>query len=163
MNASMSTTYDRAADQHEAMPSTAAAGDQAERQLKQTAREERDRDQQPDLGVTEMKVGPNKREGSALSPVGELVDELDDQSDGERQRACIAASATVPAAGEGGYGSTSHAPIVAAASAPRRRPDDLRTRRLVRLQVWILAPSRRRRRPYSSGLRSPPRGTRRTC
>jgi hypothetical protein len=65
-------------------PTTPAIpGQHAERQLKETAQQQRYRSQQPDLLVTQPQVVPDKRERGSLGPVNQLVGELDRERDGE--------------------------------------------------------------------------------
>jgi hypothetical protein len=98
-------------------------GDQAERQLNEAASDQRDGDEQADLGVAEVQIGADQRKRRALCPIDELVNELDSQCDSER-RGCITASAAASAAGDGGDRSTSHVAMLTA-----RRPPVTPTRR----------------------------------
>jgi hypothetical protein len=101
------------------VPDSAVAGDQPERQLNQAADEQRDGNQQPDLGVAQAEIGTDKRKGGAFGAVSQLVNELDcerDSNGGGAKIATVAAAAAVSAPTEptrAGYRSTSHGLMVA--------------------------------------------------
>jgi hypothetical protein len=101
------------------VPDSAVTGDQPERQFDQAADQQRDGNQQPDLGVAQAEVGADEREGGALRPVSQLVDELyceGDANGGGAKIATVPGVAAVSAATEpaqagsaSGNRSTSHA------------------------------------------------------
>jgi hypothetical protein len=97
-------------------------GDQAEWQLKEAANQERESDQQADLGVAQPQIRADQRKRGAFRAVGQLVDELDRERNTEGGCAKIVDTQAAPQAVEKsargisrrGDRSTSHCVMVTA-------------------------------------------------
>ena len=64
------------------MPGLALPGHQPERQFDEASDQQRNRDQQSDLAITQAKICPDQRKRGALRPVGQFVDELNRERNG---------------------------------------------------------------------------------
>jgi hypothetical protein len=78
----------------------ALAGDQTERQFDKASDQHGNRDQQPDLRVAQPEIGADQRQRGTLGTVGQLIDELDRQRNGngcDAQESAMSATAAVAA------------------------------------------------------------------